>query len=150
VERGLKLTDDGSHTIFVEGLDESYHSIHGAIQESMHVFIKQGLLTLTQPRIRILELGFGTGLNALLTLAKSIPNKPEIYYHAVEKYPLTESEYRLLNYEKYIHGLPEASLYHLHSSPWDEMVSISEQFTLYKEKADFRSQKYQDLLEKEK
>ena len=69
MERSLEITEDGSHTVFVQGLDEPYHSTHGALQESMHVFIKQGLLTVKEPSLRILELGFGTGLNALLTLA---------------------------------------------------------------------------------
>lgn len=141
MERSLKITEDGSHTLFVKGLDESYHSIHGAIQESMHVFIKQGLLTVNRPSVRILELGFGTGLNAVLTLAEALPKQLDIYYHAVEKYPLKEPEYSLLNYEKLIVGLPEGILHRVHSCPWEEPVKISEMFTLYKEEADFRSMK---------
>ncbi len=141
MERRLKITEDGSHTIFVRGLDEPYHSTHGALQESMHVFIKQGLLTLKQPSVRILELGFGTGLNALLTFAQSIPLKLDIYYHAVEKYPLMEHEYKLLNYEKFVEGIPEGTLDRIHSCPWGEPVQISDRFTLYKEEADFRSMK---------
>jgi len=141
MERRLKITEDGSHTIFVRGLDEPYHSTHGALQESMHVFIKQGLLTLKQPSVRILELGFGTGLNALLTFAQAIPLKLDIYYHAVEKYPLMEHEYKLLNYEKFVEDIPEGTLDRLHNCPWGEPVQISERFTLYKEEADFRSMK---------
>ena len=91
MERSLKITEDGSHTMFVKGLDEHYHSTHGALQESTHVFIKQGLLTVKQSSVQILELGFGTGLNALLTLRESELLHLDIYYHAVEKYPLTES-----------------------------------------------------------
>jgi len=141
MERRLKITEDGSHTIFVRGLDEPYHSTHGALQESMHVFIKQGLLTLNQPSVRILELGFGTGLNALLTLSQSISLKLDIYYHAVEKYPLMEHEYKLLNYEKFVERIPEGTLDCIHSCPWGEPVQISDRFTLYKEEADFRSMK---------
>jgi tRNA U34 5-methylaminomethyl-2-thiouridine-forming methyltransferase MnmC len=141
MERRLKITEDGSHTIYVRGLDEPYHSTHGAFQESMHVFIKQGLLTVKQPSVRILELGFGTGLNALLTFAQSIPLKLDIFYHAVEKYPLMEHEYKLLNYEKLVEHVPKGTLDRIHSCPWGEPVQISDRFTLYKEEADFRSMK---------
>ena len=139
MERSIKITEDGSHTMFVHGLDESYHSTHGALQESMHVFIKQGLLTVKQSSLRILELGFGTGLNAVLTMAESISLNLDINYHAVEKYPLKESEYKLLNYEKVIEHLPKGTLHRMHSCPWGETVKISDRFTLYKEEADFRS-----------
>jgi tRNA U34 5-methylaminomethyl-2-thiouridine-forming methyltransferase MnmC len=139
MERSIKITEDGSHTMFVHGLDESYHSTHGALQESMHVFIKQGLLTVKEPSVNILELGFGTGLNALLTLAESISLNLDINYHAVEKYPLKESEYKLLNYEKVVEHIPKGTLHRMHSCPWGEDVQISDHFTLYKEEADFRS-----------
>ena len=141
MQRSLKITDDGSHTLFVEGLDEPYHSTHGALQESMHVFIKQGFLTLGQPSVRIVELGFGTGLNAILTLKEALSLKLDIYYHAVEKYPLKESEYSKLNYEELIEPLPKGILHRIHSCPWEEAVNISEHFTLYKEEADFRTMK---------
>jgi tRNA U34 5-methylaminomethyl-2-thiouridine-forming methyltransferase MnmC len=141
MERSLKITEDGSHTMFVNGLDEPYHSTHGALQESMHVFIKQGLLTLHQPSVRILELGFGTGLNALLSLRESLVRNLEVYYHAVEKYPLNESEYKLLNYEKVLQNLPKGVLQGIHSCPWGQAIQISDRFTLFKEEADFRSMK---------
>ena len=141
MERRIKITEDGSHTMFVNGLDEPYHSTHGALQESMHVFIKQGLLAVKQTSIRILELGFGTGLNTLLTLRESLSLNLDIFYHAVEKYPLTESEYKLLNYEKVVEHVPKGMLHRMHSCPWGEAVQISDRFTLYKEEADFRSMK---------
>jgi tRNA U34 5-methylaminomethyl-2-thiouridine-forming methyltransferase MnmC len=141
MERILKITEDGSHTMFVKGLEESFHSSHGAIQESMHVFIKQGLNTIDKTSVNILELGFGTGLNAVLSLKEAQMQKLEIYYHAVEKYPLKEAEFKLLNYEQQIEGLPSGILQMMHNCPWGEPVQISEGFTLYKEKADFRSMK---------
>jgi len=141
MERSIKITEDGSHTMFVHGLDEPYHSTHGALQESMHVFIKQGLLTVKEPSVNILELGFGTGLNALLTLAESLSLNLDINYHAVEKYPLKESEYKLLNYEKLIEHIPKGTLHRMHSCPWGKAVQISDRFTLYKEEADFRCMK---------
>jgi len=138
MERKLKMTEDGSHTMFVNKLDEPYHSTHGALQESMHVFIKQGLQTVTVPSVRILEVGFGTGLNALLTLTESIRLHLDIYYHAVEKYPLTDSEYKQLNFEKLVSPSPKGILHQLHSCPWGHPEKISNRFTLYKEEADFR------------
>lgn len=139
MERSLRITDDGSHTMFVNGMDEPYHSTHGALQESMHIFIKQGLRTVEQTTIRILELGFGTGLNALLTLNESIIQNLDIYYHTVEKYPLNDFEYNLLNYEEFAVPLNQGVLNRMHSSPWGEPVKISDHFTLYKEKSDFCS-----------
>lgn len=139
MERNLKITEDGSHTMYAKDLDEPYHSTHGAIQESMHVFIKQGLLDLNMTPVRILEMGFGTGLNALLTFSEALRRNTEIYYHAVEKYPLKESEYSLLNYEKLIEGAPKGLLNQIHSCPWEKKVKISKYFTLYKEEVDFRS-----------
>lgn len=139
MERSLKITEDGSHTIFVNGMDEPYHSIHGALQESMHLFIKQGLLTLQKSSARILEIGFGTGLNALLTLKESIPLSMKIYYHTVEKYPLKDFEYSQLNYEKVIDLCPTGVLDVMHKAPWGIPVEISDHFTLFKEEADFRS-----------
>ena len=141
MERSIKITEDCSHTMFVHGLDEPYHSTHGALQESMHVFIKQGLLTVKEPSVNILEVGFGTGLNALLTLVKSISLNLNINYHAVEKYPLKESEYKLLNYEKIVEHIPKGTLHRMHSCPWGEAVQISDRFTLYKQESDFRSMK---------
>ena len=141
MERSLKITGDGSHTLFVKSLEEPYHSTHGALQESMHVFIKQGLLTVNQSSVRILELGFGTGLNALLTMKEARLHKLDIYYHAVEKYPLQKSEYTLLNYEECIAGIPDGMLDRIHKCPWGKPMQISEYFNLYKEEADFRSMK---------
>jgi len=139
MERSLKITEDGSHTMYVQGMEEPYHSTHGAIQESMHVFIRQGLLSVKQSSVRILELGFGTGLNALLSLNETSAFNQDIYYHAVEKYPLKESEYSLLNFEKLVDQCPSGMLHRMHTCPWGEAVHISDRFTLFKEEADFRS-----------
>jgi len=139
MKRELRITEDGSHTIYVSDLDEPYHSIHGAIQESNHVYIKQGLHSISRSPLRILEAGFGTGLNALLTLAEASKLGIEVYYHAVEKYPLSETEYKQINYEQFIDGITAGSFISMHESPWGEQIPISENFTLYKERADIRS-----------
>lgn len=139
MKRELRITEDGSHTIYVSDLDEPYHSIHGAIQESNHVFIKQGLHSISRSPLRILEAGFGTGLNALLTLAEASKLGIKVYYHAVEKYPLSETEYKQINYEQFIDGITAGSFISMHESPWAEQIPIAENFTLYKERADIRS-----------
>jgi len=139
MKRELRLTEDGSHTIFVHELDEPYHSIHGAIQESEHVFLKHGLRTISKDSIRILEIGFGTGLNALLTLAEVGKTGKKVHYHAVEKYPLEEREYSAINFEQFIAGPSAGSLIGLHEARWGETSRLSPDFTLFKEKSDFRS-----------
>src|ERR1044072_1680114 len=107
MERKIILTGDGSHSISVPELNVAYHSIHGAIQESMHVFIKAGLI---DSKIfdfigvhNVLEVGFGTGLNALLTLIEADNHKNRIYYTAIEPYPLNEIEVSQLNYCVQLH-----------------------------------------------
>lgn len=138
MKRELRITGDGSHTLYVPELDEPYHSIHGALRESRHVFIKQGLGLVKKTSIRILEIGFGTGLNALLTLSETGRSGIRAYYHAVEKYPLQDEEYRQINYEQFIEGIPPGSLAGLHTAPWGKQVPVSDHFILFKEHSDFR------------
>jgi tRNA U34 5-methylaminomethyl-2-thiouridine-forming methyltransferase MnmC len=93
-------TSDGSHTIRLVGADEQYHSVNGAVQESMHVFINSGLEEVIdnfQP-LYILEVGLGTGLNALLTARKSIERRKVLYYDAIEPFPLDTEMIKGLNY----------------------------------------------------
>ncbi len=82
------ITKDGSHSLYVQELDEHYHSVHGAITESQHVFIEAGLKQFRKKHIRILEMGFGTGLNALLTLEETFTSGISTDYTGIEKYPL--------------------------------------------------------------
>ena len=94
--RKIKLTEDGSHTFYLPDMDEHFHSTHGAVQESMHVYITNGLKKCTRAEINILEIGFGTGLNAFLTFLHR--EGKTIRYFSIEKYPLVEDEYLQLNY----------------------------------------------------
>ncbi|MEN8228800.1 MAG: tRNA (5-methylaminomethyl-2-thiouridine)(34)-methyltransferase MnmD [Bacteroidota bacterium] len=139
MQRELRLTEDGSHTLFVKGLDEPYHSIHGALQESNHIFIKQGFQTVQKSPLNILEIGLGTGLNMMLSLVESLKHGVDVYYHAVEKYPLIPSEYLKLNFEKIISGIPTGSLIRMHEAPWNDEFSLTERFRIHKEESDFRS-----------
>ncbi|MBW6482908.1 MAG: tRNA (5-methylaminomethyl-2-thiouridine)(34)-methyltransferase MnmD [Vicingaceae bacterium] len=96
----LKTTSDGSHTIFDSSISETYHSVHGAIQEAKHIFIEAGLKYKQQlSEINILEVGFGTGLNTILTLLTLIEQqKTSLFYTTIEKFPLNISIIKKLNY----------------------------------------------------
>ncbi len=118
-KRILVETGDGSHSLYVPDLDEQYHSRHGAIQESLHVFIKMGLQEKKEKTLRILDIGFGTGLNAWLTAEKSIGKA--IRYIGVEAYPLTVEEAGTLNYADQTDGDPNLFAW-LHASPWEIAV----------------------------
>ena len=136
-KRQFLVTNDGSHTLFVPELNETYHSTHGAIQESNHVFIEQGLKFLysvkSYKKIRIFELGFGTGLNALLTAIFAEVHQLDIEYDSIEAFPLSSSEITKLNYPQLIHEDSTARLFQrIHGSPWDKKVYISSCFSLLK------------------
>ena len=94
-------TSDGSSTLFVPELNEHYHSVHGAIQESEYIFIKCGLNFSKADPVRIFEIGFGTGLNAFLTAVNSVSKNRKIFYTAIEKYPLQDSLINGLNYKSF-------------------------------------------------
>lgn len=128
-------TEDGSHSLFVPELDEHYHSTKGAIQESRHVFIEAGLKYLSQNRIKILEVGFGTGLNAFLTLIYSQENNLEINYTGLEKYPLDVNLCNKLNYPEQLHKV-RTNFDALHLAKWNEEVEITANFHLTKIETD--------------
>lgn len=86
----LQLTEDGSHTLCIESMNETYHSYAGALTESIHVFIQNGFeMMKSQKQVSILEVGFGTGLNALLTLEYAMKNHQDVTYHTLEPFPLS-------------------------------------------------------------
>ena len=130
----LKLSDDGSHTLYVPELDEHYHSVFGARTESIHVFIDAGLNQTTKQNIKILEIGFGTGLNALLTALNKAGKSIE--YHSLEKYPLNdELENNLIFSPDQTKG--ETVIFEkIHRAPWNETVEIIPDFKLFKIEAD--------------
>ena len=111
------LTEDGSHTLYVPELNEHFHSVHGAIQESMHVFIKNGLFKSVKQELCIFEVGFGTGLNALLTLANK--GDKTIHYYSIEKYPLKPEEYSLLNFTQQLPESLSQQFELMHQSEWN-------------------------------
>jgi tRNA U34 5-methylaminomethyl-2-thiouridine-forming methyltransferase MnmC len=125
-------TADGSHSLLNTDLDETYHSRHGALQESAYVFIKMGFdFFLDQHKaqsINILEIGFGTGLNAWLTLQKAKQTGVVVNYISLENYPLDKSIWSNLNYGE----TDKPSFEKLHEAEWNKPVSIHEKFTLHK------------------
>jgi tRNA U34 5-methylaminomethyl-2-thiouridine-forming methyltransferase MnmC len=141
VKRKLIRTKDGSHSLFQEDLNEHYHSIHGAIQESKHVFIKMGLHCFQRMSLNILEIGFGTGLNALLTCLECDDKQYFVYYHAIEKFPLSNELISHLNYSELIGGQASVIFSGIHQAPWDEERDITPHFTLLKQQVDFNQLK---------
>jgi tRNA U34 5-methylaminomethyl-2-thiouridine-forming methyltransferase MnmC len=134
----LIITEDGSHSLFVHELNEHYHSVRGAYTESQHVFIEAGLNQIKRRNIRILEMGFGTGLNALLTLAATNHSQITIHYTGIDKYPLPKSITSSLNYEL-IAGLNDRGMLHLmHDVPWNQEALIRPGFVLEKMKCDMK------------
>ncbi|HMU44891.1 MAG TPA: tRNA (5-methylaminomethyl-2-thiouridine)(34)-methyltransferase MnmD [Chitinophagaceae bacterium] len=150
----LILTKDGSHTISIPEMKVTYHSVHGAIQESQHVFIKAGLIDSGLFDFiglhHVLEMGFGTGLNALLTLIEAGKHKNRIYYTAIELYPLNDTEISQLNYCQQLE-LPDYNplFEKIHACGWEEMYEITDNFRLTKRKCnllDFSTENMFDII----
>jgi tRNA U34 5-methylaminomethyl-2-thiouridine-forming methyltransferase MnmC len=139
MDRQLFITEDGSHSIIIPELNVSYHSRHGAIQESTHIFIEAGLRHVagTLQNISILEVGFGTGLNGLLTLIESKKYDLQILYDVVELYPLDSVQVASLNYLSLLGATDLASEFsHMHACEYGNAVLISKNFQLQKFQAD--------------
>ncbi len=127
---------DGSKTLFREDIDETYHSRHGAIAESLHVFIKEGLhyflANQEGKNIRILEIGFGTGLNAMLSYLEAVSTTIKIEYHSLETIPLPYSLVQDLQYATHWGNNEEQQFATMHQCNWNENIQVSEQFSLKK------------------
>lgn len=130
MKREVIKTEDGSSTIFIPEMDENYHSTHGAIQEAMHVFIQHGLHAVEdKSSISIFEMGFGTGLNALLT---KIHAKTAIKYAGIEAFPVEEELIDQLNYLEELGEEHKDVFQKMHSLPWQEKNEITSDFILEK------------------
>src|SRR6185503_16476546 len=137
MERKIILTGDGSHSISVPELNVAYHSVHGAIQESLHVFIEAGFngsgrLQRPEP-YNILEVGFGTGLNALLTAIEAEKIEQSVYYVALEPDPISIEEARLLNYCELL-GRKDLleDFIRMHLCEWNKSLSFTENILMHK------------------
>ena len=130
MERIIEQTEDGSTTLFVPELNEHYHSVKGARTESQHIFIDMGLKASAATLPHILEIGFGTGLNALLTLETAGLEQRPVHYTGIELYPLSWEEVDVLHYSD------NPLFKELHTAPWHKDVNITPYFTLHKIQGD--------------
>ncbi len=145
MQRKIVKTADGSTTIQISEWEEQYHSMHGAIQEAQHVFLKMGLDFFRSENpsaksISILEIGFGTGLNAILTCLKAKKINLNFDYTGVEAYPVKQEELDQLNYVNLI-GIDTAEgiFSKMHQTPWEEKHGITSNFNLTKRKQTFQT-----------
>ncbi|MCQ2217683.1 MAG: tRNA (5-methylaminomethyl-2-thiouridine)(34)-methyltransferase MnmD [Paludibacteraceae bacterium] len=132
----IQTTADGSQTLFVPSLDEHYHSIKGALTESLHIFIKMGLQESKAEEPRILEIGFGTGLNALLTAGEAEKDRT-IRYTTLERYPLSMELVGQLEYPKLVDEHTAKYFLPIHRCKWNEWNQITDNFYLRKIECDF-------------
>lgn len=135
MKREIIITSDGSTSIHLPEWEESYHSKHGAIQEAQHVFIKNGLSLCKGQSVSVLEIGFGTGLNAFITFLESQKNNQKIDYVGVEGFPISLEEISQMNYVNQLNSNQfESEFKRMHTSDWEKNVTISDTFRLTKRK----------------
>ncbi len=135
MKREIIQTLDGSTTIQIKEWDECYHSKHGAIQEAQHVFIKNGLSLFQNKTISILEIGFGTGLNAFITFLEAKKMNQSIDYVGVEAYPISAEELDSMNYVEELDVVDKQAYFDkMHQCNWEEKISLTYNFSLTKRK----------------
>lgn len=149
----IQLTADGSSTIYLPEIDEHYHSVKGALSESRHVYIQEGLFhriksggdsTGRPPKLRVLEIGFGTGLNAVLTALKAQELNVPVHYLSLELFPIDTATAMQLDYG----NATDAATYSaIHAAPWNRPVDITPLFTLEKIIADFTRNRLPDSID---
>ncbi|APU09059.1 SAM-dependent methyltransferase [Cellulophaga lytica] len=145
MKRKIITTGDGSKTIQIEDWNEQYHSIHGAVQEAYHVFIKHGLSLFKDEPVSILEIGFGTGLNAIITAIEAPKSNLNIDYTGVEAYPVEAEEVAELNYIAQLNASNFEDVFNkMHNVNWEVKTEISPNFNLLK-----REQNFLDITDKE-
>lgn len=130
MKRIIEQTSDGSPTLYVPALDEHYHSVKGAQTESAHIFIDMGLKATTAPAPRLLEVGFGTGLNAWLSLLHAEAQQQPLHYTGIERYPLSWEEIAPLHYSE------DPRFRQLHQAGWNKDIRLTPHFTLHKAESD--------------
>lgn len=147
MQRNIVTTKDGSHSLFIPDMNEHYHSSWGAITESMHVFINAGFRKIETNTVHIFEMGFGTGLNALLTLNEILGTNQIVYYTTAEKYPLTSQEANRLNYPELVKVELKNEFSAMHQAPWNQTTAITRRFSLTKLKSDIQELDLQGMFD---
>lgn len=141
MKREIRITRDGSPTLYLPDLDEHYHSMHGAVQEAKHVFIKNGFLTKNEKEVlKILEVGFGSGLNALLTCIESQENQSrKVSYTGIESNPLNREEQKMMDFSEQIkHPNLQEFVEKIHTAEWNVLTNITSNFSLLKIEAEIQ------------
>ena len=131
MKKHLVTTADGSSSIYIPDMDEHYHSSNGAIQEALHVFLEYGINQSKKDDLKIFELGFGTGLNGLISLINS-SKKRNIKYHSIEAYPVDKELIKELNYCCFLGENYQSNFELMHSLDWDTEHEITPNFSLKK------------------
>ena len=148
MKRQIIQTADGSKTLYIPDFEEHYHSIHGALSEAQHVFVKHGLKSIPKTKLSILEMGFGTGLNAYLTCLENRKLHNEITYTALEAYPINPD---LANKMEYIGLLgfedEEAVFQYMHQCSWNDVHMIDQHFTLQKIESTIQNVVFQNTFD---
>ena len=142
MKKEIIQTKDGSTTFYLPELNETYHSKNGAIQEAYHVFIKNGFSLFEGKPISILEIGFGTGLNAFITSLESQNNNQTVDYVGVEAYPITQEESLTMNYANQIDASKTEEFQKIHQIDWEIKTQLNTTFQLTK-----RKQLFQDIVD---
>jgi len=146
LKREIVVTADGSTSLKIPELDEMYHSKKGAIQESQFVYIDHGMSLIKKPKIDILEIGMGTGLNVALTIKQSSANSISIHYDTLEPYPLSTAEQLALNYEEIL-GLPVGMMGQIHHSKTDNQINADFNLSVYAQKLeDWQANRLYDVI----
>ena len=146
VKREIIYTADGSHTIFLPEMKEHYHSVNGAITESDFVYIQKGYNFHASVLPVVFEVGFGTGLNALLTALEAEKQKRKTVYITLEKFPLENEIVKSLNYGTYISEDAQQVFNQIHQCNWDTEQQITPWFTILKMQDDINKFRYEKLV----
>jgi tRNA U34 5-methylaminomethyl-2-thiouridine-forming methyltransferase MnmC len=148
MDKTLRICEDGSHTLFSEKAGECYHSIHGALNESLHIFIEAGFKSVSKKqkikKLRILEIGFGTGLNALLTAMEADNEKISVSYLGLEPFPIEAEIVKQLNYTDILAGNSNFIFSALHESEWEKSLMIHSYFNFKKKQTGIMEVDLQD------
>lgn len=148
MKKKLIVTADGSHSFYLEEMDEHYHSKHGSVAESKHIFIGAGLKPFLQTtqKLNILEIGMGTGLNVWLTALALKGSSTKAFYTAVEAYPLTLSEIENINYPDLL-GKGRELFNQIHQTAWETPHQLSDELVLLKRKAKLQEIQFEQQYE---
>jgi tRNA U34 5-methylaminomethyl-2-thiouridine-forming methyltransferase MnmC len=147
LKREIIQTKDGSTTIYLPELKETYHSKQGAIKEAYHVFIKNGFSLKKGKPISVLEIGLGTGLNAIITYSEALKDNQKVFYVGVEAYPVAEEELLKMNYCELINTDLTKTYLLLHQTEFGIETKLSANFTLLKRKQFFQDIRYHNVFD---